>query len=224
MTDHDGTSPRPDRLRAEVTAAASRLAVRDEDLARLLERHGPPPVWHRGAGFTTLVHTILGQQVSLASARSALDRSRRAVGGDLTPEALVATGIDGLRAHGLTRQKASYLVGVAESVVAGRLDLDGLDGLTDDEVIAALVAERGIGRWTADIHLLMGMARPDVWPSGDLALIIAARTWTHVGPTASGETVAQHATRWAPDRSTAARMLWHAYLLERGRPLDEDPL
>jgi DNA-3-methyladenine glycosylase II len=146
------------------------------------------------------------------------------VGGELTPDALVSTGVDGLRAHGLTRQKASYLVGVATAVTEGRLDLDGLDALTDDEVIAALIAQRGIGRWTADIHLLMGMARPDVWPAGDLALILAARTWTIVGGAASGAEVAQHATRWAPDRSTAARMLWHAYLLERGRPLDEDPL
>ncbi len=162
--------------------------------------------------------------MSLASARAALERTRRAVGGDLTPEAIVATGSDGLRAHGLTRQKASYVVGMATDVAEGRLDLEGLGRLSDDEVVSVLTAQRGIGRWTADIHLLMGMARPDVWPSGDLALIVAARAWTRVGPTASGEVVARHATRWAPDRSTAARMLWHAYLLERGRPLDDAPL
>jgi len=163
---------------------------------------------------------VLGQQVSLGSARAALARLE-ATAGELTPTVVAALGEAGLRTAGLTRQKAGYLADLAGVVLDGRLDLEALDHAPDDEVIATLVALRGIGRWTADIYLLMGLGRPDVWPGGDLALIIAAREALSLGPDASGIAIAQLAEGWRPWRSTAARMLWQDYLLRRGRPLDE---
>lgn len=178
-----------------------------------------PPAWHRGGGFRSLVHIVLGQQVSLASARSALDRLERAAGA-ADPASIVAVGEAGLRGAGITRQKARYVVDLATAVTEGRLDLDALDRLPDETVIGRLVVLRGIGRWTADIYLLMGLARPDVWPSGDLALIVAARAVKAL-PDASGAEIARVADDWRPYRSTAARMLWHDYLLRRGRPLDD---
>lgn len=203
-----------------VARAAAELASRDPDLARLLEAHGPPPAWHRGPGFRTLVHTVLGQQVSLASARAALDRLETAAGG-AEPAGIVAVGEGGLRAAGITRQKARYVVGLANDAMAGRLDLDALGRRSDEAVIDTLVAFHGVGRWTADIYLLMGLGRPDVWPAGDLALIIAARSAKGLPSDAPGAEVALLAEAWRPHRSTAARMLWHDYLLRRGRPLDD---
>lgn len=163
---------------------------------------------------------MLGQQVSLASARSALDRLERAVG-PVTPEALVAAGEPALRAAGLTRQKARYLVDLGAVVAEGALDLAALEHTTDEAVIASLTALRGLGRWTADIYLLMGLGRPDVWPAADLALIVAARAAKGLPAETPGLQIARIADGWRPFRSTAARMLWHDYLLRRGRPLDD---
>jgi DNA-3-methyladenine glycosylase II len=166
------------------------------------------------------VHVVLGQQVSLASARSALDRLERAVG-PVTPEALAAAGEERLRAAGLTRQKARYLVDLGVAVEAGALDLGSLERQPDERVIEQLTALRGIGRWTADIYLLMGLGRPDVWPASDLALIVAAREVKKLSTDTPGSVVASIAETWRPYRSTAARMLWQEYLIRRGRPLDD---
>ncbi len=202
-----------------VAAGAASLAQRDPDLARLLEAHGPPPTWDKGPGFQTLVDIVLGQQVSLGSARAALERLRQAAG-DLTPELVVQAGVERLAAAGLTRQKAASVVGLAEASSTGRLDLAAIGELDDAAAIDALVAHRGVGRWTADIYLLMGLGRPDVWPSADLALVVAARSVKDLDAGASAAHVATVAEEWRPLRSVAARMLWQAYLLERGRPLD----
>lgn len=204
---------------AAVAAAAEELAARDTVLAGLLAAHGAPPLWHKGPGFETLVDIVLGQQVSLSSARTALTRVRAAAGA-VTPGALAALGEEGLRAAGQTRQKARYLAGLAEASLDGRLDLARLDGLPDADVVTALTAYRGVGRWTADIYLLMGLGRPDVWASTDLALIVGARSLWGLGPDASAAGIADHALAWRPYRSVAARMVWQAYLIERGRPLE----
>lgn len=157
--------------------------------------------------------------MSLASARSALARLERTVG-PVTPVVLARAGEGTLRDAGLTRQKSRYLVDLGSAVVDGTLDLDALDGRPDHEVIEALTSLRGVGRWTADIYLLMGLARPDVWPSSDLALIVAARTAKGLPSDAPADAVAHVAEAWRPHRSTAARMLWQDYLVRRGRPLD----
>jgi DNA-3-methyladenine glycosylase II len=162
---------------------------------------------------------VLGQQVSLGSARAALDRLERAAG-DAEPASIVAAGETRLRAAGLTRQKTRYLLDLAEAVLEGRLDVERLASLPDDAVVDALVAQRGVGRWTADIYLLMGLARADVWPATDLALLAAARTIKRLPPDAPVQDVAGVAEAWRPYRSTAARMLWQDYLIRRGRSLD----
>lgn len=205
---------------ATVASAAQELAERDPYLLLLLTAHGPPPLWRKGPGFETLVDIVLGQQVSLTSARAALERLRRTAG-SVTPAALVAVGEEPLRAAGITRQKAAYVLGLAQACLSGSLDLAAVATLPDDAAIAALTAQRGIGRWTADIYLLMGLGRPDVWPSTDLALIISARAATGLAADASASAIAAAADTWRPWRSVAALMLWQAYLIDRGRPLDE---
>ena len=188
-----------------------RLAASDPDLGGIVARHGPPPLWARQPGFATLVHIILEQQVSLRSAQAALARLVAAAG-EVTPEAIAAAGPEPLLEAGLTRQKTRYLVGLAEDVSTGRLDLDALEGAHDDDVRRSLVAVVGIGPWTADIYLLMALGRPDIWPTGDLALASAMRRAKRLAAIPRADQQAAIAAAWRPLRAVAARILWHAYL------------
>ena len=197
-----------------LSRAARLLAEADHDLAAILERHGPPPLWARRPGFTSLLRIILEQQVSLASARSTFERIRGRVS-PFTAQGLAALGQRGLRSLGVTRQKASYCRGLAREIVTGGFEIGRLSRLDDDTARAALTAIRGVGPWTADIYLLMALRRADVWPAGDLALAAAAREIKHLRRSPSPERLARLAEAWRPYRSVAARMLWQHYLAER---------
>ena len=191
--------------------AVDALAGVDDDLAGIVGRHGSPPLWDRPPGFETLVRIILEQQVSIASAEAALDRLLRAAGA-VEPSAILGAGESALRDAGLTRQKARYLVGLAADLVDGRLDLEALEDADDDDARAALMSVVGIGRWTADIYLLMALGRPDVWPVGDLALAGAIRRAKGLATRPDAGQQQAIAEAWRPNRAVAARLLWHAYL------------
>src|SRR6266704_4635035 len=142
------------------------LAVRDSDLARVIEMYGAPPLWVREPGFPSLVYIILEQQVSLASARAAFQRLRGAAG-PLTPARFLKLSDTQLRQIGFSRQKTLYARLLAESLVKRHLDLNDLHDLSDDAARKFLIALKGIGGWTADIYLLSALRRPDIWPVGD---------------------------------------------------------
>ena len=192
------------------------LAERDADLAAIVARIGLPPLWDRPPGFGTLVHIILEQQVSLASARAAYDRLLAATD-PLTPEAFLALDDAQLLAIGFSRQKARYGRALAAGIVDGTLDLDGLDALDDDGVQEALEAVPGIGRWTSTIYLLMVLGRPDVWPTGDIALASAVAQAKGLPARPEPATLMRIGEAWRPWRSVAARLLWHDYLARRRR-------
>lgn len=192
-------------------AAVAALAARDADLGAIVARLGPPPLWGRPAGFETLVAIVLEQQVSLRSGAAALERVRLAAG-SVEPEAILRLGEDRARAAGLTRQKSRYVVGIAAAHVAGELDLDGLAERPDDEVRVELTRLVGVGRWTADIYLLMALRRPDIWPNGDLALAAAMRRARRLDQLPTAVEQEEIAESWRPWRAVAARILWHAYL------------
>lgn len=187
------------------------LAARDGDLGGVLSRLGPPPMWDREPGFPTLVHIILEQQVSLASARACFEKLLATVG-ELTPESLLTLDDRTLKEAGFSRQKAAYARILAEAVRTGSLDLDGLTKLPDDEARDQLMHLKGIGRWTADIYLLMALGRPDVWPVGDLALVVAAQRIKGLETRPGPEEFRALGEPWRPWRSVAARLLWHHYL------------
>jgi DNA-3-methyladenine glycosylase II len=192
------------------------LTSSDDDLARLVEEHGIPTLWLRPEGFPSLVLFILEQQVSLASAaaayRKVLDRI-----GMMTPQAVLAAAPEDLRVDGVSRQKDRYLRALAEAVENRTLDLDTIDGLDDDGVRAALTELPGIGTWTADVYLLACLGRPDLWPVGDRALQLAVAEALALPEVPVKDTLLSIGERWRPHRSTAARLLWHAYLARRGR-------
>lgn len=208
------TSP-PRLTRTTLVAAVGVLAARDRGLARLVETHGPPPLWARPGGFATLVRIIIEQQVSLASAATLYRRLESQVPGGITPPAVLALGPRGFRALGLTRQKSAYVCALADHVHDGRLDLRRLARASDAEAREQLVRVPGIGPWSAGIYLLMALRRPDVWPPGDLALHTAIGAMRRAPRPPTSDEAARLALRWSPYRAVAARILWHGYLSER---------
>jgi DNA-3-methyladenine glycosylase II len=195
----------------KLAQAVSDLAARDEDLAAVIDRHGPPPLWGRKPGFPTLVQIILEQQVSLASAKAAFEKLRAALE-VVTPEGLLSLDDGELKAIGFSRQKTRYCRGLARAIVQGELDVQGLSRLPDAEAKETLMSLVGIGRWTADIYLLMALRRPDIWPKGDLALAKAAQQVKGLDELPDQDQLEVLAESWQPWRAVAARVLWHHYL------------
>ncbi len=203
---------------AGIRRAATQLAATDPALGASLNRYGPPPLWAREPSFATLIHLILEQQVSLTSAQAAFDRLVAALG-EVAPDRALTLDDEQMLAIGFSRQKRDYARGLASAMLDG-FDLDGLATLPDDEVRTQLTALRGIGRWTADIYLLMCLRRPDVWPHGDLALAKAATEVLDLAERPTYDELGTIAGRWHPYRAVAARILWHDYLRSRGLPID----
>jgi DNA-3-methyladenine glycosylase II len=196
--------------------AVRTLGEREPAFAASVERFGIPPMWAREASFATLVHLILEQQVSLASALAAFERLKLAVGDDVAPTAFLSLDDGSLREIGFSRQKAGYARELAAAFVDG-FDLRELEREPDDEVRRRLTAFRGIGRWTSDIYLVMCLRRPDVWPSGDLALATGVREILGLEATPTPDELERLAERWRPYRAAAARIVWNHYLGVRGR-------
>jgi DNA-3-methyladenine glycosylase II len=171
-------------------------------------------MWGRTPGFPTLVHIILEQQVSLASARAAYVRLRRRVA-RLTPARFLDLDAGALRRCGFSRQKTDYCRHLARSIVERRLVLRSLAALADGEVRSELTRIKGIGSWSADIYLLMALRRPDVWPTGDLALATSVRRIKRLKSLPTLEELDEIGLSWRPWRAVAARILWHYYLSGR---------
>jgi DNA-3-methyladenine glycosylase II len=184
-------------------------------LAGIYARHGDPPLWRRATGFTTLVHIILEQQVSLQSAKAMLLRLQGMIE-PFTPERFVELGYDYLRSLGVTRQKSAYLIDLSSSIVNGQLNFTKLARMSDDEARLTLTRIKGIGLWSADVYLLMAMRRADIWPAGDLALAVAMKELKGLGTRPNPLELEQLAEQWRPHRAVAARMLWQHYLYTRG--------
>lgn len=192
------------------------LAARDPALGAVVERLGPPPRLSRPPTFQTLVLLILEQQVSLDSARAAYDRLAAAVP-EVTPAHLLALDDGQLRACGFSRQKGRYARALAARVLEGSLALGALEMLDDDAVREVLTETPGIGPWTADVFLMNALHRPDVWPVGDRALRVGTAELLELPIVPTAEELRVLGERWAPHRSAATHILWHAYLAARGR-------
>lgn len=191
-----------------------KLAAADSDLENIFRTYGTPPLWKREASFATLVHIILEQQVSLASALAAFKRLEERLG-EITPEGVLSLSDAELKACYFSRQKTVYARELAAAVAGGRLELESLETLSDREAKDELKKIKGIGDWTADIYLLMAMLRPDVMPRGDLALHAAWKKLKNLERAPSSDEFQTLAERWRPFRAVAARLLWHFYLSSR---------
>ena len=196
---------------ADVAEGAAWLAAREPRFAVALKRTGALPLRLRPPGFAGLVDIIVGQQVSVASARAIYARLEAA--GLTAPENVRAAGEEGLRAAGLSRPKARYVAALAES----GFDFDAHAMLSDNDAIAALTAMPGIGPWTAQVYVMFCLGRRDIFPAGDLALQEAARGLFDLPARPSPQALAQMAAAWAPWRSVAARLLFAYYRVLKQR-------
>jgi len=183
----------------------------DPDLAHFLTIVDPPPFWTREPGFASLILIILEQQVSLASARASFDRLLGAVS-PLTPDRFLQLDDDRLKSCGFSRQKTAYGRNLAKAIIDGHLSLSSLETKDDQTVRSELVKVKGIGPWTANIYLLTVLRRPDIWPSEDLALAVAAQKLKRLKARPTPQELENLSMAWKPWRAVAARLLWHYYL------------
>ncbi|NDV97809.1 DNA-3-methyladenine glycosylase [Salipiger sp. PrR002] len=187
------------------------LAEAEPRFAHALELTGPLPLRRREDGFAQLLSAIVSQQVSVASARAIWARLEAA--GMISPEAILSQDIEGLRALGLSRQKATY----AQALAAEGIDFDALRTAPTQEVVETLTAVKGIGVWTAEIYAMFSLGHADVFAPGDLALQEAARILFDLDERPKERALRKMAEAWSPWRAVAARALWAYYHVQKQR-------
>ena len=166
------------------------------------------------------------QQLAGRAAAAIYGRFVAAIGGRVTPEAILGTSVEALRSAGLSGNKTLSLIDLSTKVRDGTVPLEGIDAYSDEDIVARLVTVRGIGRWTAEMFLLFELERPDVWPVDDLGV---RHGWTliHGRPEMIKPKALQaEGERFRPHRSTVALYCWHAVHVERGQvtvPADGEP-
>ena len=203
---------------AALDAALSHLRAADPVLARLLDEHGAPDLRRDpsrpapGDHYGALVRSIVGQQLSVLAARSIYRRLVEFFGGHTpSPQEVLAADPDEMRlAAGLSRAKTTFLRSLAEHVISGELELERLDDLPDDEVMAELVAVKGIGAWSAHMFLMFQLERPDVVAVGDLGIRRAVERAYGLDALPSAAELEALAEPWRPYRTIACRILWRS--------------
>ena len=193
-----------------IKAAVDELAKREKAFAAVLERHGHPEPRVSEPGATTLLRTIVGQQVSVAAARSMWAKLEAGYGSPPVLSEIEKATDEELRLAGLSRQKAGYARSLAALVLSGELDLEHLPE-DDEEAIALLTRIKGIGRWSAEIYLLFAEGRTDVWPAGDLAVQIEIGKLLGLEEKPSEKQLRELAEAWRPHRGAVAVLAWHSY-------------
>lgn len=198
------------RTAASIRKAVEALAAQEKAFADVVDKHGIPEPRRSDPGAHTLLRTIVGQQVSVAAARSMWSKLEVAFGSPPDLSMLLAASDEDLRAAGMSRQKSGYIRSLAELVLSGDLNLDALPE-DNEEAIALLTQIKGIGRWSAEIYLLFAEGRPDVWPAGDLAVQIEIGRLMGLADKPSEKHLREIAEAWRPHRGAAAILAWHSY-------------
>ena len=198
------------RTTSSIRKHVEALAEREPAFARVVEKHGIPGPRNSERGAQTLLRTIVGQQVSVAAARSMWAKLEAAFGSPPDLQRLLAASDEELRAAGMSRQKSGYIRSLAQLVLSGELDLDHLPK-DDEEAIALLTRIKGIGRWSAEIYLLFAEGRADVFPAGDLAVLVELGQLMGLPEKPSAKQLREMAEAWRPYRGAAAVLAWHSY-------------
>jgi len=201
------------RTRESLSAAIDHLSTAEPAFAALIERLGAPEPRNSEPGAATLLRTIVGQQVSVAAARSMWNKLEAIYGNPPELAAIARATDEELRIAGLSRQKAGYSRSLAELVLSGELDLAALP-LDDEEAIALLTRIKGIGRWSAEIYLLFAEGRADAFPAGDLAVQVGLGRLLGHEDRPSEKKLRELAEPWRPFRGAAAVLAWHHYNTE----------
>ena len=194
----------------QLTAGLDAVASIEPGFAHALERTGYPEPRIRPTGYRTLLRTIVGQQVSVASAASVWKKLEAEIGEEMQAHELLARDFDALRACGLSRQKQGYARSLCELVEAGEIDFSALPK-DDEAAIEQLTRIKGIGRWSAEIYLLFAEGRPDIWPAGDLAVQVGLARLLDLPARPDEKTTRARSEPWRPHRGAAAIFTWHCY-------------
>ena len=191
------------------------LAEKDDDLKLIVDTYGYPPLFARKATFETLLHIILEQQVSLASAKAALNKLKEKIEIVLPEKLLLLTDVE-LRACYFSRQKITYSRDLAKAIINKQLNLDELILSPDETVRTELKKIKGIGDWTTDVYMMMAMQRTDLFPVGDIALVNSMKAIKNLPKETGAAALLMLAEKWRPYRTVATFLLWHAYINKRG--------
>jgi DNA-3-methyladenine glycosylase II len=202
----------------QLAQAMAALSAIEPAFARAVERVGVPAPRISPPGYATLLRTIVGQQVSVASAQAVFAKLETMLGDVSDPALLVGASDERLRGCGLSRQKTGYARSLAGLIASGELDLAALPA-DDEAAIAELVRIKGIGRWSAEIYLLFACGRPDIWPAGDLAVQIEVGRLMGLPARPDERTTRALAEAWRPHRGAAAIFAWHHYNSDMGAPI-----
>jgi DNA-3-methyladenine glycosylase II len=198
------------RTASSIRKHVEALAEREPAFARVVETHGVPEPRSSKPGAETLLRTIVGQQVSVAAARSMWAKLEGAFGTPPDLKRLLGASDEELRAAGMSRQKSGYIRSLAELVLSGELQLEGLPKDNED-AIALLTRIKGIGRWSAEIYLLFAEGRADVFPAGDLAVQVELGRLMGLKDKPTEKQLRELAEAWSPYRGAAAVLAWHSY-------------
>jgi DNA-3-methyladenine glycosylase II len=199
----------------KIAEACDWLKTIDTELKMVIEKYGAPPLWARSADFKTLVHVILEQQVSLASANACFNRLLAfLVEKPLEPSLFLTISEGKLREIGYSRQKINYTRCLAEAILSKKIDLENLQNLSDDDVKTELKKMKGIGDWSAEIYLSECLLRPDILPRGDIAMLEAIKVLKKLPARPIHDDFIKITEHWRPWRSVGSRLLWVFYLKE----------
>ena len=198
------------RTKQSIRTAVDALASREPAFAGVIEKFGVPEPRNSVRGAETLLRTIVGQQVSVAAARSMWAKLEAAFGSPPDLAKLLAASDEDLRAAGMSRQKSGYIRSLAQLVLSGELNLEHLPK-DDEEAIELLTKIKGIGRWSAEIYLLFAEGRADVFPAGDLAVMVELGRLMGLDAKPSEKQLRELAEAWRPYRGAAAVLAWHSY-------------
>ena len=194
-----------------IRKALDALSSQSDEIAKALALVGYPASRRREHSFESLARIVVGQQLSTKAAATISQRTVDALGGEWLPEAVLNAAPETLRAAGLSQQKTGYLQSLAEAVISGSLVLDALPRQSDEEVEAAITAIRGFGRWSAHMYMMFALGRPDIWPSGDLAVRVGFGRMMGWRDRPTEQTVIAEGAAFAPHRSALALLCWHYY-------------
>ena len=189
--------------------ALDKLSALDPDIADAVKKFGPPEDRSLPANFDTLARSVIGQQISRAAATAIWHRMQEQ--NIQKPDIIAAMPVEQVMQAGLSRRKAEYLIGIADEVTSGRLNLDSLHQLSGDGVQKRLIEIRGIGAWTADNFRIFALGDMDAWPVNDLALQEGMKRLKNLDARPNSEQMKQLGAKWKPYRGAGALMLWHIY-------------
>ncbi|MFM0224802.1 DNA-3-methyladenine glycosylase family protein [Paraburkholderia dipogonis] len=189
--------------------ACADLVKRDRILKKLIPKFGPVHLLSRGDPFVTLARSVVGQQISVASAQAAWAKVEAACP-KLVPQQFIKLGLEKLTTCGLSKRKAEYVLDLAQHFVSGALHVGKWTSMEDEAVIAELTQIRGIGRWTAEMFLIFNLSRPDVLPLDDLGLIRAISVNYFSGEPVTRSEAREVAANWEPWRTVATWYMWRS--------------